>query len=143
MKSKRSRGLTLVEVLIASTILFAALTVAAETYRTVLSSSQKAAVRVELLTPIPTIVLAIRQELRDNPRDRVEGAGEMLGVSFSFEAVTTRFAPPAAQFDVDLGEFADYAPRFRVYDVRLEVRANSLSRSFVYQELAWTELERR
>lgn len=138
-----ARGLTLVEVLIAATILFAALTIASESYRTALASSTRASTVVRILAPTPAIVSTIRQRLRDAPLERMQGGGEMLGVDYEFEAVSVRFTPPPAQFDADLSDFAAYEPRFRLYDVKLRLSAGGQQRLFVYQELAWTPLKRR
>jgi len=143
MNARRSRGLTLIEVLIAATILFSTLVVLSESYRATLSADLKATRLVEVLTPVPMIVSSVRNELLSNPNETHAGGGKMLGVDYRFEAKQVRFEPPARRFDPDTGQFQNYAPRFRFYDVTLEVSAKGVARKFIYQEIAWLPLERR
>jgi type II secretory pathway component PulJ len=131
------RGFTLIEVLIASVILFATITVVAESYRTSLSSSLRASATAEMLTPLPLITSTIRTRLREMPDERVAGDGEILGVKYSFEAVSVRFEPPPPAVDVEMQGIRVFAPRYRLYDVRLSLERRALKRQFVYQDLAW------
>ncbi len=138
----RARGFTLIEVLIAAAILFTVLAVAGYAYRGALLASRKAEGFVRIVTPLPMIVASVRDELRRKPDERREGEAELLGVHYRFEATTARYAPPAARFDPDLGEFTRYAPRFRLYDVRLILSRADQRREYRYQELAWEPMHR-
>jgi prepilin-type N-terminal cleavage/methylation domain-containing protein len=131
------RGFTLVEVLIASTILFAVLGVASMSYRAALRASETAERTVAMLTPIPLITAAIRSELRSRPVETSAGRGEMLGVGYEWEATTSRYGPPPRRFDPDQVGFVEYPPRFRLYDVRLTLSYGGGNREYLYEELAW------
>jgi type II secretory pathway pseudopilin PulG len=133
----RAGGFTLIEVLIAATILFMVLAVAAESYRGALLASRRATLLVGVLTPLTLVTNAVRDKLREAARDKLDGGGELLGVGYRFEATTVRYGAPARRFDPDDGSFRDYPPRFRLYDVRLTLRKGDLHREFLYQELAW------
>jgi prepilin-type N-terminal cleavage/methylation domain-containing protein len=133
----RSTGFTLVEVLIASVILFAAITIAADTYRTHLITPEKATATAKMLTPLPLIVGTIRNDLQQSPTESLEGRGELLGVRYDYRADTLQFAPPPRRFDPDRGEFRDYPPRYRLYGVKLNLYWQRRSRQFEYRELAW------
>jgi prepilin-type N-terminal cleavage/methylation domain-containing protein len=135
------RGFTLIEVLIAATILFVAIAVVSETYRGAMLASRRADTVAAMLTPLPLIVAAVRSALRDDPAERREGASELLGVRYRFDAISVRFEPPPRRFDPDTAEFREYAPRFRLYDVRLVLRYRDHERTYLYQELAWLPLE--
>jgi len=136
------RGFTLIEVLIAATILFVAIAVVSETYRGSMLASRRADTVVAMLTPLPLIVASVRSALRDDPAERREGESELLGVRYNFDATSVRFEPPPRRFDPDTAEFREYAPRFRLYDVRLVLRYRGHERTYLYQELAWLPLER-
>lgn len=135
-------GFTLVEVLIAATILFTALTVISEAYRASMASSRRAEVVVRLLSPLPFIVQSIGQRLRENPQERLEGRGEIFSVVYKFSAISSKFEPPPSRFEPDLGDFTTYQPRFRLYDVSLTLESEGYTRQFSYQEMAWLPLER-
>jgi prepilin-type N-terminal cleavage/methylation domain-containing protein len=134
----KSRGFTLVEVLIAATILFSSLAVISETYRASLMASQRAESTAKLLTPLPLIVGFVRNKLRETTVERLTGTGVVLGVEFEYEAISERFVSPPPRFDPDLGEFLRYSPRFRLYGVRLTLRYGAQQRQFSYRELAWS-----
>jgi prepilin-type N-terminal cleavage/methylation domain-containing protein len=134
---RRQAGFTLLEVLIAATILFTVLAVATETYRNALLASSRAEGLVNLLTPLPLITSAIRGQLRSNPVEKLDGNAELLGVRYEWEAMTVRHGSPARRFDPDFADFRDYPQRFRLYDVRLKLARGGQERVFLYQELAW------
>jgi prepilin-type N-terminal cleavage/methylation domain-containing protein len=138
---RAERGFTLIEVLIAATVLFAAIAVISETYRASMLASRRAENVAAMLAPLPLIVAAIRSALREDPAERREGEAEMLGVRYRFDATTARFEPPAPRVDPDSGDLRQYPPRFRLYDVRLELSYREQERTYLYQELAWLPLE--
>jgi hypothetical protein len=133
----RQAGFTLLEVLIAATVMFVVIAVAAETYRGALLASRRAENVVGMLAPLPLIVAAVRSSLRDDPVETKDGASELMGVRYRFEATTARFGAPPTQFSPDAGRVVQYSPRFRLYDVRLTLNYQGQERVYLYQELAW------
>jgi type II secretory pathway component PulJ len=131
------RGFTLIEVLIASVILFATITVVAESYRTSLASGQRATAVIEMLTPVPLIISTIRARIRDRPEQRLTEEGQLLGVRYTFEAVSVRFEPPPPSIDLEMQRLRVFNPRYRLYEVTLYLERGSVKRQFVYKELAW------
>lgn len=130
-------GFTLVELLIASTILFATLTLVAEGYRSVVTASARSSDMASLLAPLPLIRNHVQDVIRMKPDERVVGSGELLGVVFAFNAVSRSFLPPPAVVDPDISEMRYFAPRYRLYDVSLVVSRGRTKEEFLYQELAW------
>jgi prepilin-type N-terminal cleavage/methylation domain-containing protein len=139
---RRERGFTLLEVLIAATILFTVLAVATETYRNSLLASSRAEGIVTLLTPLPLITSSVRSQLRSNPVEALTGGSKVLGVDYRWEATTVRYGSPPRRFDPDATDFVDYPKRFRLYDVKLTLQRGSQERSFLYQEVAWEPMRR-
>ncbi len=139
---RQRRGFTLVEVLIAATILFATLAVVADSYRANLDASRRAEIITRMLTPLPMVVSNVQNQLRENPIDRLNGSGSALGVVYRFEAVSTLFEPPPPNLDSDTGQVENYPPRFRLYDVNLTLELEGQSREYIYQELAWLPMRK-
>ena len=139
---KRQAGFTLIEVLIAATILFLVLAVAGYSYQSSLLASRKAESLVALVTPVPMILETVRNDLRQHPEAERSGQGTLLGVHYDFEAKTVRYAPPPARFDPDEAGFTTYPPRFRLYDVSLTLERGGAQRRYLYQELAWEPLHK-
>lgn len=140
MNFSKERGFTLVEVLIAAVIMFTVLATATVSLRGAMYASERASKTTELLAPLPFITPTIREILRDNPSPERSGEGAMFGVEYRFHASTARFGSPPARFDPDVTDFVEYPPRFRLYDVELELERDGEKESFIYQELAWLPL---
>ncbi len=130
-------GMTLVEVLIAATILFATITIVSDAYRGSLAADLRARRVAELLAPTPLIVARVQSDIRLKPQPVVEGRGVIAGVNFAYRASSREPVPPPPRFDAEFAEFVVYEPRFRLYDVRLTLTSGSISREFTYRELAW------
>jgi prepilin-type N-terminal cleavage/methylation domain-containing protein len=138
------RGFTLIEVLIAAVIMFTVLATATLSLRTALHASERASRTTELLAPLPWITPTIRDSLREIssselPSDH-DGEGLLFGVRYRYHATLVRSGAPPARFDVDAAEFVEYAPRFGLYDVELELEREGETTRFIYQELAWQPL---
>jgi hypothetical protein len=130
-------GFTLIEVLIAATLLFVVIAITAETYRGALLATRRAESVVGMLAPIPLITADIRNTLRNEPLEAREGRGILMGVDYEYEATTARFGSPPKRFDPTKQVLSGYPPRFRLYDVTLTLRFHGQTRVYVYQELAW------
>jgi prepilin-type N-terminal cleavage/methylation domain-containing protein len=139
---QHERGFTLIEVLIAAVILFTVIAVASQGYTVALGASRRAERVVELLTPLPLITNNVRNAIRASRLPSVDGDGELLGVRYRFEARTAAFGAPPARFDPDVGQFREYRPRIRLYDVALTLRRGDVARRYSYQELSWDPAER-
>ncbi len=145
MSVREQRGFTLIEVLIAAVIMFTVLATATVSLRGAMHASERASRKTELLAPLPWITPTIRERLREYPGDNLatehSGEGVVFGVEYRFHALLVRSGAPPSRFDVDAAEFIEYAPRFGLYDVELELEREGEKSRFVYQELAWQPLE--
>ena len=146
MSLRGQGGFTLIEVLIAAVIMFTVLATATLSLRAALHASERASRTTELLAPLSWITPTIRERLREYPGNNLaperSGEGVVFGVEYRFRASLVRSAAPPSRFDADVAEFVEYAPRFGLYDVELELEREGEKSRFVYQELAWQPLER-
>ncbi len=136
---RRREGFTLIEVLIASTILFAGLTVVSFAFSVNAKSTRTASHVARSVAPVSQIVALVRADLRKNLTDSVKGEGSLLGVRYRYEATLKERRSPPSRFDSDRGGFVQYPQRFRLYEVSLSVGAADVARRFTYLELAWTD----
>ncbi len=146
MSLRGERGFTLIEVLIAAVIMFTVLATATVSLRGAMHASERASRKTELLAPLPWITPTIRERLREHPGDKLaterSGEGVVFGVEYRFHASLVRSGAPPSRFDVDAAEFVEYAPRFGLYDVELQLEREGEKSRFIYQELAWQPLVR-
>jgi prepilin-type N-terminal cleavage/methylation domain-containing protein len=136
----KSKGFTLVEVLIASVILLAVLSLTANSFSQSRINSKQAENVVLLHAPLPFILDTIRQQIRDNPIAELNGDGAFQQVEFSWSATTEHFMPPPNSMIVENLQTVAYQPRFRLYSVHLQLRYQSKTREFNYKEIAWLKM---
>ncbi|MBV2127789.1 type IV pilus modification PilV family protein [Arsukibacterium indicum] len=135
---KHCRGLTLVEVLIAAVILFAALSLSAVTIQTLRQSSAQAGKVIKTLQPARMIALTIQQQIRTNPQDTLSGSGSLENVSFQWQAVVIRTGSAPPRFDAGtVSSGADSIERFRLYQVELQLSFDGRTEQLQFKELAW------
>lgn len=134
---RRSNGFTLIEVLIASVIMLAVLSLAANLFAQARLSSQKAQDSIMMQSPLALILDTIRQQIRQNPQDLMNGDGSIDEVQYTWSATTELFLPPPDNFISESSQVVSYSPRFRLYQVQLELSYRSAFRSYQFKEVAW------
>lgn len=135
----KRNGFTLVEVLIASVILFAAIGIASVAFQSGTKTMSSAAETSLLLRPLPLLLDEIEQSLRGVPIQSHKKVGVVLGVQYQWSAEpATRFAPPA-RFDPDKSEYIEYEERFALYNVTLTLMYQRKQKKYDFQKLGWSE----
>lgn len=132
-----SSGFTLIEVLIATVIMFSLLTTAAMVFKSARLSSEHAADVVSMVAPLPFITDTIREQIRQNPAPELNGDGKIEDIEFYWTATSTIFLPPPEQIVVETMQQLKYKPRFHLYEVTLKLQRGKRFRDFFYKELAW------
>ncbi|MEH8015829.1 type II secretion system GspH family protein [Rheinheimera muenzenbergensis] len=136
----KSRGLTLVEVLVAAVILFAALSLSALTIQSLRQNSAQAEKIVKTLQPARMITLSIQQQIRNRPEETMSGAGELGEVSYTWQASVISKGSAPQSFDVDTGSVIVPPERFWLYQVELELHYAGRTEQLQFKELAWLPL---
>jgi hypothetical protein len=137
-------GFTLLEVLVASVILISAIAAVSLSYRGALIASQRADINIQLAGLMPIILSQVSDRLKqlDEGQDRLAEQGENFGVAYRWEAELINFNAPPERFDPDEGTFIVDQPRFRLWQVNLQVEKNGLSQAYQYNELSWLNEKR-
>ncbi len=145
MTNRTHAGFTLIEVMIATVIMFSVLSFVALSFKSAQQTSQKVSEMITMMGPVPMIVDTIRHQIRENTDLQAEivGAGSVLGMQYQWRAQRLEYRQPPNRFDPDLGAFVDYAPRFHLYEIELTLARQNKSRTFTYKELAWSDLQQK
>lgn len=131
---KPAAGFTLIEVLIALSILMLVVTTGFMAFQTTLSASERASNTTMMLTTVPYIQQHIRSELLASPL-QTTGEGEMLGVAYSWQNNPGELTGPKAD-PTDI--MATPIPaRVRLHHIAITLNYQGQQRQFAYQELTW------
>lgn len=139
-KVANQRGFTLIEVLIAMTILFALVTTGLVAFQNAQNNNERAIRVIKLLNQVEYIKHSIHAELRQNPM-ATAGSGSLAGVAYQWQAETTALLAAPPTIDPDSGVDKVPEPRFRLADIRLTLSLGSTVRHFQYQELTWLAVQ--
>ena len=140
--SHRAHGFTLVEVLVASVILFSSLAAVTLIYRGALLSSTKANQEMASTSVVPVILQHIRSQIRANGNNEAEelsGSGEEWEVNYNWQAVIKSYKPAPPIFDVDSGQYVTQPLKYKLWQVELTMNTQGTERSYSYEELSWNE----
>ncbi|MCC5824607.1 type II secretion system protein J [Alkalimonas sp.] len=131
-------GFTLIEILVAMTILFTVVTTGFVAYQTALNAGERANQTRVMLTALPFIKQQIRSELLSQPTQS-QGEGTMLSVAYRFDNQPGPLTgTPDFADELEVGAGPNKA-RFRLHRIQLELYYQQQARTFAYQELTWID----
>lgn len=139
--NKHQRGFTLIEILIAMTILFAAVATSMLAFQNSMQSTERAARAVTLLTPVDDIVAHIRGDLQQrvlqDAANEFTGEGRVLAVDYQWRAVIDERRNPSEATATLESERVNERREFILYRVELTLAQDRAQRDFEYLELVW------
>lgn len=135
MSFRRQRGFSLVEVLVASFILFVTIATMTLVYRGALLSSSKA----EESLSVSATVLPIRQIISDGFRngnfsELGKGVGTYGTVDYEWQARLSHIGLPSAVVQEDSGLVSQL--RYYLWDIKLTIKTAKDVREFQFRELS-------
>lgn len=136
--NKLQKGFTLIEVLIAATILFAVISIVSQTYRGATISSTKATRTAELLgiTPLLLDTIRFRIKLENGTKDIAE-EGILNGFQFNWHAQIIRKGSAPDRLSPEDGGIVSFDNKFFIWKVALIIKKEDYSQSFEFEELTW------
>ncbi|UCX03974.1 PulJ/GspJ family protein [Shewanella sp. HL-SH4] len=136
--SHKQQGFTLIEVLIAATILFAVIGAVSQTYQGALIASTKATRSAELLGVTPLLLDTIRFRLKlENKTNTINDEGIINGFEFYWTATVIEKGSPPSRFSPEDGEIINFNDKFYIWEVELTLKKQDFTKSFVFNELTW------
>jgi len=136
----QQRGFSLVEVLVASVILFSAIASVTMIYRGAFISSKTAEGHVELAGVLPSILSVIRQDIRNQgalPLSELSNQGNAWGVDYQWQATQQSFLPPQPVFSPDSGRLEEFPAKYKLWQVSLILSKDKLHKQYQFNEVSW------
>jgi len=134
-----SKGFTLIEVLIASVIIFTVMTIMYNGFAQATSSSSKATEKLITQTVLPSTVNLIKQELAGKfMRRKTSGKGDLLGISYEWQAKLME-EKPLVDFSATGQSSTESAAQSKVklWEVELMLSKDGSSHRYAYLETSW------
>lgn len=131
-----TKGFTLIEILVAMTILFAAVVTGVMAFQNNMQNSVKAAEVLHVLSQVD----AARSSIKFSLQHEQETSGQDLytqDVKIDWQAEEVAYLPPAPTYDVDTNSFTQLGPRYHLYAITLTMAYGTTTRVFNYEELVW------
>jgi len=137
-KSNRNqKGFTLIEVLVASFILFLVIAALTMVYRGALLSSHKAERSLQFSSLVEPISEQIRLNLQSSTNNEVQGQGSMGAVTFNWSAIEAFQAKAPPSVDAEQGSVIQGEKTFRLWNITLELQLKSATRDYHFSEVSW------
>ncbi|MGI2120357.1 PulJ/GspJ family protein [Shewanella oncorhynchi] len=136
----KSKGFTLIEVMVAGVILFIALSSMTMVYRTAVISSLKASGNVTFSSNVGLIINTIQGNIRNTHlSEPSSGEGTVGGVNYKWSTSLIENKGAAKRFDVDEGMWVEQPKKFYLWNVELVVEQGNKTRNYHFKELSWTK----
>lgn len=137
--NRRQQGFTLLEVLIAGMLLVIVLGLTTESYRLLQLSSGKAQATLQTDHVASMLLQSIKDELQSSEGRQREGSGQFDGINFRWNATLEESKAPPSRAVADGQFIANYAPRFMLFRVELELQTPQNRADYTFKVLAWTK----
>lgn len=141
MCTRNQSGFTLIEILIATVIMFTSITIVTIGYRGAFISSEKSNQQIKLNRVVTLIIDEVRQKIRNINFDDVtlNGSGEVFEIKYSWTAELIKHEAAPKKLNVDSGGYITPPLKYKLWDVTLDVNFLSLKKIYKYQELSWSD----
>lgn len=134
---RSQKGFTLIEVLVASFILFLVIAAITMVYRGALLSSHKAERSLLFSSLVEPISEEVRLTLQSSTVNEVQGQGSMGEITFNWSAIEVFQAKIPPLVDAERGISTQGSKVFRLWDITLELQLNSATRNYYFSEISW------
>jgi len=139
---KANRGFTLIEVLVASLILFLAITALMTIYQGAIYSATKSSLSIALIEHVDEVKSQINQELFNRElQEEIIAAGYLHEIKFDWTAKLVAKArsyhPDNKSFDSALGENVSESTEVYLWEITVNMSKEDKVREFSYWEMTW------
>jgi len=138
----RVSGFTLIEVMVASVILFTAIATVSMIYRGAFLSSEKANNHINLSAVLPSVLATIRQDIRlqgNSTISQLKQQSSTWQVNYHWQADLIEQKSAPETFDVDSGKLFTPPAKYKLWQVVLILERNGVTKQYQFNELSWTD----
>jgi prepilin-type N-terminal cleavage/methylation domain-containing protein len=139
--SVKQKGFTLIEVMVAAVILFAAIATVSMIYRGAFLSSETANNHISINAILPSLLTVIRNDIqkRGNYNEVIlSGRANAWGVNYQWKAslLEKKSAPP--YYNIDAGKMISPPKKYKLWLVNLTLQQNAINKQYQFNEYSWT-----
>jgi len=139
---KTSQGFTLIEVLVASVILFTAIAMVSMVYRGAFLSSEKANNHITITGVLPSVLATIKQSIRaqgNSPTSQLNDKNSTWNVNYHWQATLVSHKAAPSRFDRSTQQLEQPPLKYKLWQVELTLVANGLTKEYQFNELSWSD----
>ena len=140
----KTKGFTLIEVLIAAVILFMTIAVTTLVYRSALLSTRKAEQSILSSGYLPMIVDDISEVIKQKDTGTetvISGDGITMQIQYDWQASLLQAKSAPSTLDSFTGAVIKQPPRYRLWQVTLDIKTGTNTKQFVYEDLSYPEIQ--
>lgn len=134
--TKFHRGFTLLEVMVAGIILFAAISTVSMIYRNTINSQQLSIKHLKIASVVPFLLDEVRDEIRNKTtlQSSLAGEGSNFGVEFFWQAEQIMSKKPLAN---ELAADEVLPQNYILWQVKLKVQYETYTKEYQFREFSW------
>jgi len=138
--NNRTHGFTLIEVMVASVILFSVIATVSMIYRGAFISSEKANNHINITSVLPSVLAIIRDDIRNKENAKatlLTNKANVWQVNYQWQANVVEQKFPPKKFDPFTSELTNSPKKYKLWQVQLSLESNGLSKSYSFNEISW------
>ncbi|WP_405598788.1 MULTISPECIES: prepilin-type N-terminal cleavage/methylation domain-containing protein [unclassified Pseudoalteromonas] len=139
---KKQAGFTLIEVLVASVILFSSIAIVGVIYKGVIIATVKSEKQVHIASVVPESIKKIQKELRSQKNQQAtesQGSLSLLDVNAKWHAALVKSKLPPEAYDPDSGKMTQIDKKYYFWKVNVQFEFKNTVQEYNFNEFTWDE----
>lgn len=136
----RNNGFTLVEMMVATIILFSTVAAVSLVYSSSIKAASRAEAHIKLSTVLPVAHRAIQHKIREQgllANSFESQVFQVLDTQVAWHAELQAFKSPPERMDVDSGKYITLPKRYKLWRVTIELEYEGTKRHYELHETSW------
>ena len=137
-----NQGFTLIEILVASVILFSAIAMVSLVYRGAFLSSEKANNHITITGVLPSVLSTIKQSIRNkgnSTANQLSDKNSTWGVDYHWNANLIENKSAPRKLDPFTQQLDNPPLKYKLWLVHLTLVTNGLTKEYNFNELSWSD----